>query len=72
MKLKLAENQSLTFYDEDQPVIITIIQSGWPGRYIVVVEDPFAGAEIQGTLQTKEDIKNALNLDLNDYWEYAQ
>ena len=72
MKLKLTKNQPLAFYDEDQPVIIAIIRSGFPGKYIVVTEDPFVGAEIVGTLQTKSDIESRLEIKLNDYWEDAQ
>ena len=72
MRLQLAPRQPLTFYDEDYPVSITIIPSGFPGKYIVVTEGPADGAEIQGTMRTKSDIKNTLGIDLNDYWEDAQ
>ena len=72
MKLQLTKNQTLTFYDDESPVSITIIRSGFPGQYIFVTEDPVDGAEIVGTLQTKADIESRLEIKLNDYWEDAQ
>lgn len=71
MKLQIAENQSLCFYDDDSPERIYILRSGWPGGYIVVTEGPADGPEIQGTMQTKLDIEIITGIDLTDYWEDA-